>query len=269
MTINYNVTGERRKALAQAVSDILGEPLRYCGMPTANYECGGFVITKTGELIGEGNIRDTENLNLWTELHRRGFICMEEAAILDTLSTGMTEREELGLGRERRDPIGENGMQASDVPIPDNELKRLTVDMPMNSLSLAAIANIRKIVASKETLIKKALGADSLPVEVAEDKLRFPWFNLTGADGEVDAYLRFITAICEMAKRQRRVTAKARNVENDKFTMRLFLIRLGFIGPEYKTARKILLSNLAGNTAWKSGRRPERTEAEEKGVVEP
>lgn len=52
--------------------------------------------------------------------------------------------------------------------------------------------------------------------------------------------------------------------------MRLFLIRLGFIGDEYKTARKILLSNLSGNSSWKAGRPPERTpEAAVEGAAEP
>ena len=43
--------------------------------------------------------------------------------------------------------------------------------------------------------------------------------------------------------------------------MRIFLIRLGFVGDDYKKARKILLRNLSGNSSWKSGHRPERTEA--------
>ena len=61
-----------------------------------------------------------------------------------------------------------------------------------------------------------------------------------------------------MAKEQKRVTATEKPIENEKFTMRLFLIRLGFIGDEYKTARKILLRNLSGNASWKSGHKPER-----------
>ena len=51
--------------------------------------------------------------------------------------------------------------------------------------------------------------------------------------------------------------------------MRLFLIRLGFIGDEYKTARRILLRNLTGNSSWRSGRRPERAEPAPAEGVEP
>ena len=52
---------------------------------------------------------------------------------------------------------------------------------------------------------------------------------------------------------QKRVTAKEKPVENEKFAFRVFLIRLGFVGDEYKVARKILLNNLSGNSAFKNG----------------
>ena len=67
-----------------------------------------------------------------------------------------------------------------------------------------------------------------------------------------------ISALCEMAKKQKRAITKECSMENEKFTMRLFLIRLGFIGDEYKAARKILLRNLSGNSSWRYGYRPER-----------
>ncbi|MDR1630468.1 MAG: hypothetical protein LBS36_09695, partial [Oscillospiraceae bacterium] len=57
-----------------------------------------------------------------------------------------------------------------------------------------------------------------------------------------------------------RVTAKERAIENDKFTMRLFLIRLGFVGKEYKAARRILLRNLTGNPSFKNGQRSQNDE---------
>ena len=225
MTIIYNVTGQRRKALTVAVSEILGQPSRYRGMPTAAYEVGGYTIDRAGTLRGPDNRRLIFNLsNLY------GFRAIAEE--YDTPKSGGT---------------------------PD----RLVIDMPLHDFTPEKLDNLSKLVEAKAVLLKKVFGAEDLPVAAIDGKLRFPWFTLTGADGEMDAYLRFITALCEMAKKQKHVTAKAREVENDKFTMRLFLIRLGFVGPEYKAARKILLRNLTGNTAWKSGQRPER------GVDEP
>jgi hypothetical protein len=131
--------------------------------------------------------------------------------------------------------------------------------MPKADFTEETIENLKKIIASKETLIKKALGTNSLPVDVTDDTVDFPWFTLNGVDSEADAYARFISALCHMAKTQKRITAKEKGLENDKFTMRLFLIRLGFIGPEYKTARSILLKNLTGNSSFKNGQRPQKT----------
>ena len=161
-----------------------------------------------------------------------------------------------------RSALNERGYVAEmdEVPNYAENSDKLVIDMPLDGFTDKAIENLREIVASKNMLIKKALGADSLPIDVEGGKLRFPWFALTGADGEEDTYGRFICAICEMAKRQQRVTAKEKDTGNDKFTMRLFLIRLGFVGPEFKTARKILLRNLNGNTAWKDGRPPQTAE---------
>jgi hypothetical protein len=59
-------------------------------------------------------------------------------------------------------------------------------------------------------------------------------------------------ALCDMARSQKRVTAKEKETGNDKYAFRCFLLRLGFVGDEYKSARKILLKNLSGNSAFKA-----------------
>jgi hypothetical protein len=165
----------------------------------------------------------------------------------------MDEREELGLGcTPREDWQGENGMQASDVPEPD-ESDQLTIEMPLSFMTDEAIANLEKLIASKAELIKKALGVDALPIERTENTLKFPWFQFPAESDEVAAYSRFIGALCAAAKKQKRVTAHEKAVDNEKYAFRCFLLRLGFIGDEYKQVRKILLKNLAGNSAFKSG----------------
>ncbi|OQA05479.1 MAG: hypothetical protein BWY65_02388 [Firmicutes bacterium ADurb.Bin373] len=58
-----------------------------------------------------------------------------------------------------------------------------------------------------------------------------------------------------MAKNQKRVTATEKAYDNEKYAFRCFLLRLGFIGPEYKEERKILLSRLTGSAAFKNGQR--------------
>lgn len=162
----------------------------------------------------------------------------------------MTESEELGLGRRRHeDWQGENGMQPDDY-IPD-EPDTLTIEMPLVGFTEENMANLEKLIASKAGLIKKALGVDALPIERTDTTLRFPWFASGIPSEETKAYAYFICALCTAAKKQQRVTAKEHPVDNEKFAFRVFLIRLGFIGDDYKAARKILLRKLSGNSAFK------------------
>ena len=81
----------------------------------------------------------------------------------------------------------------------------------------------------------------------------FPWFSGDADGDEVKAYSMLVERLCSAAKEKQRITAKERAVENPKYAMRCFLLSLGFIGDEYKAARKILLRNLSGSGAFKSG----------------
>jgi hypothetical protein len=103
----------------------------------------------------------------------------------------------------------------------------------------------------KGTLIKKAIEADSLKYEVTEDKIIFPWFPFNGDSEETKAYTQFISLLTEPARTAKRVTLKDIPVANEKYEFRCFLLRLGFIGEEYKAARKILLKNLTGKASRK------------------
>ena len=112
---------------------------------------------------------------------------------------------------------------------------------------------------AKGDLIKKALGADRIEIEITQDTVKFPWFDTLPDADEVKAYTDFIAALCRMSKEQIRVTATKKDVENEKYAFRCFLLRLGFIGEEYKKDRKILLRNLSGSSAFKSGAKKEAT----------
>lgn len=169
------------------------------------------------------------------------------------LGLPMTEEEELGLGRTRREDFhGENGMQTSDVPDFDEDAG-LVIEMPRSSFTDTALENLKRLVESKGSLIKKALGAETLELEITDEKVRFPWFEDGTDPGAVKAYTHFVAALCEMARAQKRVTAKEKDTDNDKYAFRCFLLRLGFIGSAYKEERKILLKNLSGSSAFKDG----------------
>ena len=261
MKINYNITGEKRKSLVGAISQELNLPTKYLGAPTFAYEVGGYHIDKNGMLEGEDNlglVADLCGLHSFMSISEEYDTPMTYEESLDGLGAletfeglKMTEEEELGLGKQHYDHQGENGMQASDVPESD-ETDSLTIEMPRLAFSETALENLKRLVESKASLIKNALGATELPLEILDETIRFPWFS-DGTDAEaVKAYTHFVTALCEMAKTQHRVSSIERPVENEKYAFRCFLLRLGFIGSEYKSERKILLSKLTGSSAFRN-----------------
>ena len=151
-------------------------------------------------------------------------------------------------GSDIIDRLAERGFLA------EPEKTALTIEIP-NTLTETEQDSLNRLIASKAALIKKAVDADCLEVVFNEDTVAFPWFMLTeGSEGEeTAAYTAFVTALVDMVKRQKRITATEKFVENEKYAFRCFLLRLGFIGEGYKTARKILLKNLTGSSAWKGG----------------
>jgi hypothetical protein len=171
-----------------------------------------------------------------------GFTVNKEGTLITSEINSDEELEQLLYELDRR------GLQ---FEAPDE----MVIEMPKEGFTEAAIANLERLVKSKETLIKKALGTDRLSIEQTEDRLRFPWFSGSLTAEEVNAYARFIGALCAMAKKQKRITATERPVDNEKYAFRCFLLRLGFIGPEYKEERKVLLSRLSGSAAFKTGQR--------------
>ena len=90
-----------------------------------------------------------------------------------------------------------------------------------------------------------------------EEKVIFPWYPQTEDADEIKYYLLFTESLCKMAIERTRVTSTARISENEKYDFRCFLLRLGFIGEEYKGFRKFMMRNLTGNAAFKNGQKKE------------
>lgn len=227
MEARFNVTGEARKSLVKAIGETLGYEPVYKGAPSFAYVVNNITISKDGTLSWDDHADESTIQNLLKRLL------------------------ELGFSYERAET---NTDELCDT---------LTIEMPLDGFNDTALENLEKLIASKASLIKKAIGAAKLPIERTETTLRFPWFRFGIESEEVSTYSRFIGALCAAAKEQHRVTAKDKPVENEKFAFRVFLIRLGFVGDEYKTARKILLKNLSGNSAFKNGTKAKETEVTE------
>ena len=133
---------------------------------------------------------------------------------------------------------------------------KFAVSIPRKTLTDDALERLKLIVSNKEVLFKRAVIADALPIKVTEEEIAFPWFTLTGVDGEAAAYAQFITALCQMASEQTRILDKPYDGDNDRFAMRIFMVRLGMKGAEFALARKLMMKHLTGNSGWRYGAPP-------------
>lgn len=209
--IAYRASGKTRKELAQAVSDVLNTIPRYMGVPSYSYAIGGCVLDREGTLIIGDQVDANTAQRLISYLQEKGY----------------------------------EGEQVSENTC-------LTIAVPRELLEGPALDRLLHIFEKQAPLFKKAFSMDDLPAPVVtEDKISFPWFPDNPTADEANAYTFFISKLCSMAQTQKRVSSVKHESDNDKFAFRTFLLRLGFIGDEYKSARKVLLQHLKGNGAFR------------------
>ena len=239
MEIRFNVAKEERKVLVQAVGEIEGRTPIYKKAPGFEYVVHNCIIDRHGTLIYDERTDEADVRHLLSELSARGFVYEGFGGSID----------------------GDLAANAETEHSEDNTPERLSIEVPIAGFTHTALDNLDKLVTGKAALIMKAIGSDALPIERQESSLCFPWFNLPVSPAELDAYTRLIHTLCEMAKKQTRVTMKEKAVGgegSEKFAFRTFLLRLGFIGAEYASARKVLLSRLSGSGSFKNGDHKDR-----------
>ena len=215
--IRFTLESKQRPKLAQEIGNILGTAPHYERVPSCAYDIAGYRLDKEGVLhIPEGAEETAKDLIL--QIRERGF--QDDAEITE------------------------------EVPVQQG---KLTIVIPRESLTDTALENLQKITANKQTLFQRAFRMDSTEIEITDEKINFTWFPYTVNGDDIAAYTQFISRLCDMARDAKRVSSKPTETDNDKYAFRCFLLRLGFIGKEYKTARKILLRNLTGNSAFRYG----------------
>ena len=225
MIKHFNVSGDTKKKLVKLISSHLGVESRYLGAPSFAYSIGNYTVNKDGSLFWDED--DERTAGLLEALKAEGFSATEDDE----------ETEEEVLVEEEMEE--------------EAEVNRLCISFPKSMYDERTLENLKNLVEGKGSLMKKAFKAESLEIVVDDEKVSFPWFELIDSD-HFNAYTQFIAAITKMAREQKRILGKERTVENEKYAFRCFLLRLGFIGDEYKLTRKILLENLEGSAAFKT-----------------
>lgn len=222
MELNFNVTGEDRKRLVSVIEQATGQKAAYLRMPTCAYQVGDYNVGKDGTVT----FPDGTDLSASSD-------------VIDACVMAGFEPEDWERNTEEQ----------------PEEAVSLTVEVPRDHFTDAQLENLKKLVSAKEGLLKQALGTEGVPVIVTDEKVSFPWFSEGIPAEDCMTYTKLIEAICRMAKGAKRVTSKEKDTDNPKYAFRCFLLRLGFIGDAYKADRKILLRNLTGSSAFRTGKK--------------
>ena len=247
-----------RKDVVKAVSAILGQPSRYLGVPTCGYEVGNCTIDRGGAV-------ETEDEKT-AEMVRAGLL---EQGLIETPST---------------------------------EVDETTVSLPVEGMTAEGLKNLIYLIHSKQYLINRSfaeevfripaelvetLGGTELPdtgaflqafqshaegckgIGFLDGKMAFTLPAINDPD-MIMAFTHLAAAMVQQAKEQKRIKPNETIEENEKYYMRIWLLRLGFGGAEGKTVRNLLLKNLKGHSAfrtdenkqrWQEARRNEREAA--------
>lgn len=292
--MTYELKAENRKELARRVGELTGLAPRYLGVPSCAYQIGVYTVTKDGILtVAEGEA----DMDMINTLIDEGLIFgndeTEGAAEAETAETvgGITEPAE-GIGAS-------DETEGEIVPEPDAPAS-LHISFPMSCHTGVSLRNLLNLLYARGSLISKAAETDfgvdeglietlkndscassveSLMRTIADyedehgksingltmtpEELTFTSFSRTDAE-HASTYTLLVSKMNEQAIRQKRIQAKKADVSNEKYAFRIWLIRLGMTGDEYKAERKLLMEKLSGHAAFRT--EAEKARAKEKAV---
>lgn len=228
---SQKMAGER-KAVMQAIATLLGSQVNYTKAPKFAYETSGWSIDRNSYLI---------------------------SPVIDMEGGGPAFHADL------MDKLGHQSLTAE---------QSLQVAVYPDVYDPAHLGNIQALLAGKATLLKHAFGNDTAPIaglvskEVTGDILAeygldggfaFSSFPPATSGAVVLAALQLSVRVYAQAASQKQVRTKNVPVDNEKYAMRCFLLRIGMMGSDYAITRRELLHRLPGDSSFKNGSRPNET----------
>lgn len=235
---------KNRRELVDALYAMTGVKMRYQGPPTFAYTDGTFTIDREGNLM------------------------------VDDFNANVCELRELAAKKLIDDSW-------------DEYRSTLSINIPMAKHTPDSLLKLLQIMWSKQELIGKAVGAplgfqiskefieklneepqasvseflfswreagpkSTIGIEFEENQIHFTGFPYTEELEWVRAYMDLATAINNEALITKKVKCEKPTPDNERYYFRVWLVRIGFNGDKFKTSRKVLLSNLEGNSAFRT-----------------
>ena len=281
MEIKFNIEKSQRKALAQKIGELTGAEVKYLGVPGCRYQIDFFTLDKNAVLSFSDRI-DTD--------------------IVEKVLNGLAEagyESKTVAPPEETDASAESEPDIPDEPSSGFPLLA-SISFPIAEHTVQSLTNLICMIHSRGALLSKATGGqfyadksltdailddktfrsiheliayireweETNPelkgIRFADDKLIFDGFGAAQDAETVQTFTKLATAMNRMAITQKRVQAKYVDDSNEKYALRIWLIRLGLNGADFKADRKHLMTPLSGHTAFRNDEERERWEAKQK-----
>ncbi len=128
----------------------------------------------------------------------------------------------------------------------------ITVPMPTEMSEDIFKERLTKLLNAKANIIKKALNTDTVDFVIKDSDITFNWLKGDATPELIQATTKLICGIVKLITTGKSVKCKEREIKSEKYAMRCFLLRLGFIGDEFKLDRKVLMQNLTGSSSFRT-----------------
>ena len=129
----------------------------------------------------------------------------------------------------------------------------ITIPMPSKEIISETLfeARLTKLLNAKAKLLKKAFNTDTVGFVIKDGDITFNWLKGDADPLMIQATMKFVVALVKLISEGQSVKCRERELHSEKYAMRCFLVRLGFIGDEYKQDRKLLVQNLSGSSSFR------------------
>ena len=262
-----NTHPENRKAMVKAICELTGMNAMYLFTPTYAYQVGSITVSRDGS------------------------INCEDEAMIEAIKPMLIKRGWLEAEAQDKMPVEiESPADSKELPetVETISVEQMDITMPIPGWTVAQMANLLRMLCSKQNLINRMLDCDMLSIE--ESFVKAVSENPPESTADLEARVQEAieagsirgfrlsdeqvtlstplaqdeptrwTAYADLLKGMLRVSETATRIslkrlddpENEKYHANSWLMRMGMRGPQYKETRRILMGHLTGFAAFRS-----------------
>lgn len=256
---SFKTIGLERKKIASTIAGSLGQEVKYLGLPTFAYLTAGWTIDSNC-VVTSPEIEDNEILRTVLEaLISAGATADGNGTVTIPLNDhdGNSLRNTVNLIWCKQKLIQKALGRESDI-VPESLVNTI------NAVPIDTLEYFTKVV-NDAIDTGKIQGESELEFDMEDKTIVFSFSNASLDFNEVVTFITLCQHLSKQGRKQKSSTTRQKESPNESYSFRCYLLKLGFIGEQYKTARKILLSKLDGDAVYRTIEARQAAEAKRKG----